>query len=416
MAEKAPREKIKFKDIVNRNLILILLIQIFANMSLNTVSTLFNVGARGAGISVAALGIAASAYSIAALVVRMPAGALANSTKKKIALIGVLAFRVVTQWVIGTFGLTGDTQFVIGRIVYGIGWSFGGIVLPAVVAMMMDKKVMGFTYAIFTIVNNLTKNLIKAPAQAMFKSAVDAGATASAAMVKPLLLSAILEVVAIVLVLFLDFNDERVIRATPKKQKSMLKNFNFRYAPIALLLSLVVFTWNMSNTYDQTLGTERGIDMVSVLAVSGVISSFIGFVTSAACDIIHPKWVLVFLYLCLGGGAFLMGGATTYTPFLIGFCLAVIGKSYSQVISIYLYKNCAEDQKATVHATNYLMTDILSIFSGTVVGAILQSMGYEGGYKVFAIVALVCCVLVALFADKLMAFANSGTEKAEEEA
>lgn len=47
----APKEKIRFKDIINRNLVLVILVQIFNNMSVSMMSAFMNMGASAAGVS-----------------------------------------------------------------------------------------------------------------------------------------------------------------------------------------------------------------------------------------------------------------------------------------------------------------------------------------------------------------------------
>ena len=81
------KEKIKLKDIFNRNLVLILIIQVLSDSSNNWASAFINMGATAAGVSVGAIGIGASVYTISALITRMPAGTIADSDKKRIGLI-----------------------------------------------------------------------------------------------------------------------------------------------------------------------------------------------------------------------------------------------------------------------------------------------------------------------------------------
>ena len=71
------------------------------------------------------------------------------------------------------------------------------------------------------------------------------------------------------------------------------------------MMSLVVLGWSAHNNYNNVIATERGIDIASILLITGTVASFVGFVTNALCDFIHPKFVLFFLYVCLGVGILL---------------------------------------------------------------------------------------------------------------
>lgn len=387
------KQKISLKDIFNRNLVIVLLVQIFSDMSLSMANSFLNMGATAAGVSVAAIGIASSVYTLAAMFVRMPAGSLADSDKKKIGLMGVIAFRAAAIFFLGTFGITGDTNHVIARGLYGIAWSFCGVVLPATVAMMMDRKVMGSTYAVLALVQQFTKEMSKALGVKVYQSS---------GIIVALVVASAFAAIAIILVNFLDFNDPRVKMAAPKEKKSVLKSLNFRYIPVCLVLSLAVFSWTLCNNYNNVLAQERAIDLASILVVTGTISSVLGFVTSALCDFIHPKYVLVALYLCLSAGVVVLGGASDYTMFMIGMVLCTVGQSYSRIISIFLFKNCDPTEKGSVQATNFFATDILSIGAGALVGALVSNFGYAQGYTITAMTSVAAAVIVLLFGNKLM--------------
>lgn len=387
------KEKIQLKDIFNRNLVLILIIQVLSDSSNNWANAFINMGATAAGVGVGAIGIAASVYTVAALIMRMPAGSMADSDKKKIALIGAITVRTLCILFLGTFGIMGNTNFIIARALYGFGWCLVGIILPAVVAMMMDKKVMGTTYAFLSVAQALAKNYSKAGGVKVYQTF---------GMVPALLCAAGFAVAAIVLICFLDFNDERIIKATAKKKKGGLKALNFRYIPVCFMMSLVVLAWTAHSQYNNVIAADRGIDIASILVITGTIASVIGFVTNALCDFIHPKWVLFFLYVCLGAGIFLTGHAYTYGAFMAAEVLCTIGSSYSKIISIYLFKNCDPTQKGSVHATNYFATDILSIIVGIVLGGLMSTFDYQHSYDIIAVFTLVVAVVFILFGSRLM--------------
>ncbi len=397
--------KIHLKDIFSRNLLLILLIQTFSDCSLSWANSFINMGATAAGISVAAVGVASSVYSIVALIGRMPAGALADSEKKRIALIGAIAVRTILILFLGTFGMNGDMNFIVARGLYGLGWCLVGIILPAIVAMLVDKKVFGTTYAFLGIVQDLAQNYSKAGGVKMYQTF---------GMVPALLVAAGFAVVAILLTLLLDMNDEKFRLATPKKKRGGgLKALNLKYVPVCLMLSGVVLGWSAHNQFNNVIAEERGIDIASILVITGTVAAFVKVVASILCDFIHPKFVLFFLYVCLGAGILVTGHAYTYGTFLVAELLCTIGRSYSRIISIFLFKNCDPTEKGSVHATNYFCTDILSMIVGAVLGVILGNLGYQSGYDVIGFFTLAVAVVFILFGSKLM---QLGGKKEGEEA
>lgn len=398
------KEKIKLKDIFNRNLVLILIIQVLSDSSNNWANSFINMGAKAAGVAVGAIGIAASVYTVAALLMRMPAGTIADSDKKKVALIGAITIRTICIFFLGTFGTLGNANFIIARALYGFGWCLVGIILPAVVAMMMDKKVMGTTYAFLTVAQALAKNYSKAGGVKVYQTF---------GMIPALICAAGFAVLAIILIMFLDFNDERIIRATSKKRKGGLKALNLKYIPVCFMMSLVVLAWTAHSQYNNVIAAERGIDIASILVITGTIASVIGFVTNTLCDFIHPKYVLFFLYVCLGAGIFLTGHAYTYGAFMAAEILCTIGSSYSKIISIFLFKNCDQTEKGSVHATNYFSTDILSIIAGIVLGGLMSVFDFKSSYDIIAAFTIIVAIVFILFGSRLMNM--NGEEKTETE-
>ena len=398
------KEKIKLKDIFNRNLVLILIIQVLSDSSNNWANAFINMGATAAGVGVGAIGIGASVYTIAALITRMPAGTITDSDKKKIGLIAAIIIRTFCLFFLGTFGTWGDANFIVARALYGFGWCLVGIILPAVVAMMMDKKVMGTTYAFLSVAQSLAKNYSKAGGVYVFQKF---------GMIPALVCAAGFAVLAILLICCLDFNDERIIQATSKKKKGGLKALNLKYIPVCFMMSMVVLAWSAHNQYNNVIAADRGIDIASILVVTGTIASVISFVTNTLCDFIHPKWVLFFLYVCLGAGIFLTGHAYTYGAFMAAEVLCTIGASYSKIISIFLFKNCDITEKGSVHATNYFATDVLSIIAGGVLGALFSTFDYQHSYDIIAVFTLAVAVLFILFGSRLM---KNSPETAETEA
>lgn len=401
------KTKIRFKDILNRNLVLIIFIQILSDCVNNMVGGYTNMAAKSAGIAVAAIGMAASAYSIAGMLVRMPAGTLADSQKKKLALIGVLFLRMFTCLFLSSFGMLGNVNFVVAKAVHGIGWSCVGIVLPAVVAMMMDKKAMGTTYAILSLVTGFFKTYAKAFAVTIFNKYGAMGAAMACC---------VLTISAVALVMLLDFNDPRVLAATPKKRGGKLASLKVKYVPICAILSLVVFGWQMHTQFDNVLAQERGIDIAAILSIAAFITPFTGFASAALCDIMDPKLVLCVLYLFLGAGNLIVGHATGFHMFALGEILTLIGIQYSRVISIYLFKNCATTEKGAVHATNYMTTDLLSIVSGVVLGALISALGYELSYTITGVSVLAATAVVFLFGTRMIRNAASTAEQGSENA
>ena len=395
-------QKLQLKDIFTRNLILFMIIQLLSDFSNNAANSFMNMGAKAAGISVGAIGLAASAYTLGAWLIRMPAGQMTNSQKKKLILMGAISFRTVAILVLGTIGLTSGPAYVVTRTIYGVAWGMVGVIVPATAAMLMDKRAMGTTFAVYTAVSAFTKSMVKALGVYVYKNN---------GIIPALLVAAAFAVAAILLIQFMDFTDEKLNTKRPQKaKKGILASLNTKFIPICMILSFAVFAYTMNQQYNSVLAQERNIDYASILAVCSVISSVAGFVMSAACDFISPTYVLMAIYAILAAATVILGRAETYTMFLIGQILSTIGCSYSKVISIYLFKNCTQEEKGSVQATNFFCTDIYSTIAGVLLGTMITALGYKMAYDITAIFAVATIFLVLFFGKKLMANASSAEE------
>ena len=101
------------------------------------------------------------------------------------------------------------------------------------------------------------------------------------------------------------------------------------------------------------------------------------------------------------------------TVFMVGEVLVTVGISYSRIISIFLFKNCELTEKGSVQATNFFATDIISIFAGTLIGALVSHASYSITYNIIAGFTFLTAFIVLFFGTKLM---NFGGKKEEAQA
>lgn len=400
MAQNKP--KINLKEVFTRNLLLFIFIHFITDCSNNMINAFINMNAKAAGISAAAIGVAASAYAVASLIMRMPAGGMTKTNQKRLLIIGVILVRYLSSFLLGTLGTTSGTMYIVCRTFNGLAWSACGVVIPAIEACLMDKRAMGTIFAVYVGVSGLAKNLVRALGVTIYQGQ---------GVVMALVVAGIFALVGVVLVFFMDFGDEKLQNVKTRGGKGgLLANVNFAYMPICFLMGLSNITWNINNQFDNVLAQERGIDIASILVITGVLASAWGFIGSTLCDFIKPKYVLCLSYASLGVGAFMLATANDYNAFLIAQILVTIGVGYSKIQNVYLFKNCPAQERGAVHATNYFVTDIFSLFAGAFIGLLIENLGYANAYHICSAFVLVTAVTVFLFGDKLMAIASAKSE------
>ena len=169
-ATNQAQPKMKFSEIFTKNLIIFMIVHFLSDCSNNMITAFINMGAKAAGISAAAIGLAASTYSIAALLMRMPAGNMTTTQKKRLLVIGVIVFRYLTSFLLGTLGMSSSTMFIIFRTINGLGWSIAGVVIPAIEATLLDKRAMGTTYAVYTALSAFAKGMVRSLGVSVYQS------------------------------------------------------------------------------------------------------------------------------------------------------------------------------------------------------------------------------------------------------
>ena len=386
-------QKLKLGEIFTKNLIIFLIIHFLVDCSNNMINSFINMGAKASGVSAAAIGLAASTYAVAALIMRMPAGNMTTTSKKRLLVISVIAVRYLASFLLAVFGTQNSTSFIIFRTLYGFCWSAVGVIIPAIEATLLDKRAMGTVFAVYTLISQFAKGLVKSLGVSLYQS--NGAMTAAIA-------AGIFAAAAILLTLFMNWNDEKLQKIKPRGKKGFFSGVNKNFLSVCLLMGCAVFTWTLSQQFNNVLAQERGIDIAKILAITAGISSIWGFGASALCDIIKPKYVLVFTYLVLGAGVIVLSNATTYNTFLIGEILCTIGAGYSKIQSLYLYKACSPEERPSVHATSYFATDIFSLVAGAFVGMVLEKMGYTGGYRFLSVFVLIAAILIFFFGDKML--------------
>ena len=404
-ATNQAQPKMKLSEIFTKNLIIFMIVHFLSDCSNNMITAFINMGAKAAGISAAAIGLAASTYSIAALLMRMPAGNMTTTQKKRLLVIGVIVFRYLTSFLLGTLGMSSSTMFIIFRTINGLGWSIAGVVIPAIEATLLDKRAMGTTYAVYTALSAFAKGMVRSLGVSVYQSSGIVTATIAAGG---------FALAAILLVNFMNWNDEKLQRIKPRgNKKGLFSGVNKNYMGVCFLMGCAVVTWTLNQQFNNVLAQERGIDIATILAITAVISSVWGFAASALCDFIKPKYVLVFTYLVLGIGTIILGKAETYNMFLIGEILCTIGTGYSKIQTLYLYKACAPEERPSVHATSFFVTDIFSLVAGAMVGLFIEKLGYTNAYMVSSVFVLVAAVMIFIGGDKMMAKGQVESETAE---
>jgi MFS family permease len=182
----------------------------------------------------------------------MPAGNMTTTQKKRLLVIGVIVFRYLTSFLLGTLGMSSSTMFIIFRTINGLGWSIVGVVIPAIEATLLDKRAMGTTYAVYTALSAFAKGMVRSLGVSVYQSSGIVTATIAAG---------VFALAAILLVNFMNWNDEKLQRIKPKGKKGLFSGVNKNYMGVCFLMGCAVVTWTLNQQFNNVLAQERGIDI-----------------------------------------------------------------------------------------------------------------------------------------------------------
>lgn len=390
------QEKTGLRSMFTRNAILLLLIQLVQGFGNNMV-IFVNRQAASIGLSAAFIGMCASIYTLCGLIMRAPAGAATDTDKKKIVLAGALAARSFVF--LGMGMVSSGPMFMVLRALHGVTWSFIGVALPAIFAMCVDRKVMGTAYAVFSACNTLVRGFARPIGLNLY--AKYGGTTAG-------MICCAIGLLAVVLVLMIDFNDPHLKPAKVKKASfNPLKGIAWRFAPLCLIGSAAIMCYTADNNFSVLMCDERGIDMTLALSAGAIIGMVMSIVTGILCDVIGPKIILVISLLGYGIGTVLCGRAMTTTAYLGAYIIFELFSKYGVAINVYMKKNAPREEQGAVAATSLLFNDLYSTISGAGIGAMASAIGYQMTYSIVGIVPIVGAVLFIVFGNKLLGVKGS---------
>lgn len=385
------QSKTGLRSILTRNALLLLLIQLIQGFGNNMV-IFVNRQASAIGLSAAFIGVCASIYTLSGLLMRAPAGAATDTDKKKLVLVGALAARSFVFLAMGV--CTNGPLFMVLRALHGVTWSFVGVALPAVFAMVVDRKVMGTAYAVFSACNTLVRGFARPIGLNLYDQY--GGLIAGLACCGVGLLAAGLAV-------FINFDDPNLKPAKVKKASfNPFKGIAWRYAPLCILGGAAIFCYIADNNFSVLMCDERGIDMTLALSVGAVVGTVMSVVVGVLCDLIGPKVVLIVSLLGYGVGTFLCGSAMTTTAYFWAFILFQFCSKYDVAINVFMKKGAAKSEQGAVAATSVFFKDMYSTIAGTGIGAMATAIGYKLTFQIMGIIPIVVAVLFIFFGNRLL--------------
>ena len=239
-------EKIKsiFKGFFSVEALLVIAIYIADRFSYNMFNAIQATNAlNNLEIGAAVVGVIASLYTFSGLLFRVPSSNLLSKVSPRICLAVCFVVKIAVYALMAVVPVGNVVFYGILRCLYALCWSFLGVALPALLAMVVDSRFIGTAFGIFNGVMGTLTAPSRPWALSMFENK---GATHA------FLVIAALAIVPLVLSLLFDYKKFQARVATLSgetknlgtKEKSKFQ-FTWKLVPICVFASLPLWTWQL---------------------------------------------------------------------------------------------------------------------------------------------------------------------------
>lgn len=385
-----------FKSIACRNSILIMIILSLNSFSINmknAVRTL--IGLNSVGLSPTAVGILGSVFTLVGFLIRTPAGSLSDTARGKLKniLIAAFGFRVLTYVLWGYVSSASVLAAV--YVLDAITWAFIGVACPALLAISVDRRVMGSAYAIYSGLSQFVASFGRPLALTVFNGY---GQQAFG------WIAAAIGIVPLILTFFLD--NKAIIDTVPEGAaakakggnafKKLLAGFNMTALPFAIVTSLPVVAVSMENQYVPKLAELTGLSYLAAETAGSSLNGISRIVLGVLCDFVNPSILVVIIIGCMAVSLFGIALAETslilsISCFVFKFCVC-----WAVPLNIAAMKLIPKSRQGSLFATTGLVSDAMTFVSSTVIGYSITNFGYSNSFMGMG-VAVACGVVIYIF-------------------
>lgn len=390
-------EKSGLKSLWQRNVILILLIT-FTHMFSNAMIS-FTAGLTGQALGVSATTIAliTSSCTIVGLFMRMPSGALADGSNKKKVLMLALVVKNIAIVLLMLANAAG--MYAAARVLNAISWSFLGVAQSALLLSIVDKKILGTAFSLSAAVQTLAVTYSRPVAISLFNSLgqFKFGAVVFVISASSFIFALLLDAKKMTLAPSKKLEENAANAAKPAakgKFSFILKGFNLKILPLALVFPISYMAMQCDNLYLPTHANALGLDITAALAISATLQTILQFAIGPICDMINPTFVAAGSLIVYAAGMMLEGCATNIGMMTAGIILFSIGVKGATAVRILQVKMVDQNEQGSVQATNYIVQDLWVSLSTPVIGLLVDYMSTRTAFVVSGCAPLLALVVL----------------------
>ena len=348
--------------------------------------------------------ICTTLFSIVSLLCAAPIGALIDRKRDTIKKALIIANVARAAIYLLLYGAAANKYMVFAAYaIDGIVWCACGILLPALLAVTVDRKAMGSAYAVYFGFANFITGSAQSNGQILYEQF---GAFTSCAA------SAAVAMLGTVVLLFIDYNDlSRSLKAEiasgkykPKERKRGLSGFfdGFSWAafPFALAYGLTCIWGTVKGNFMGVYMNELGYDWLATQTIArsvyGIFTIFIGVL----CDIVSPIILSIISLIGMAVGAYIIGDGASESMVNLGVWFITMFAVYQTVLRIAAMKLLPYSKQGSVQSTMTILANICNTFGPLPLAYLAGIYGYSIAFKgstVLTTIALICFICAMLY-------------------
>ncbi len=364
------------KSILAINPILILIVRalsMYGSAMKSAVRSMYVI--NDVGLTPALLGTAVSVFTLFEMFGNVPTGAAADNNRKYIKYFMAfgMAFRAVT--ILLFFLIKNPASMYIIFALDGFAASITNVLTLAILALSVDRRVMGSSYALTQAVTNF----FVAYARPMALKQYEAGGVS-----RPVLIIAGIYIVGAVLSLLLRTSDwgEKLDQIAIKKEtkgiKGILDGISLKVVPIGIVFALPMILFSADNVYGQLTADAFGYlddNYYRAVTLGTQTHSILNLIVGFIADLVNPSLLTAVLLLGQVAAPFLIATAKTSAMFALGIYFVYATRSYGTPLRAMGMKMMKDADQGKFNSTIQVFASLFSLVGSLLLGFIADASG-----------------------------------------
>lgn len=373
------------KSIWAINPILIILLNAL-NQYGNNMKTVFRTLTASQDLSLgpAIIGTAISLYSICGILMRSPSGIILDKFKYRLKPVLIVTFLLRGVVWLGFGFVSSRNGYYVIMALDGIMYSMLGTMLPALMAISVDRKVMGSGFAIMSGITNLLCGTSRTLGATLYNSS---GIEAVS------MVASVTAFAAAGVVIFLRSSpapDERAgaLLDGSGKRSGIRGGILVKMLPYCIIGTLPTLCLFAENGFFANFASEEGYDYFTAQSISDTLGGVMNILGGFIVDMCNP---VAFEAIGIAGYAaapliFALGRSERAIN--IGVWLFNISGFYSVIYKSNGMKLVSKAAQGAYSATMSIVFDVLSLFSSAVLGLLVEHTSYRTMYLAVGIIVM----------------------------